>query len=166
MKYTVTVADQTFTVEIDGADVVVDGRPAAAEMHAVPGSPLYQLVRDGRSSTVGLFRQEGGWRVLFGGVLRDVAVVDERTRMLREMTGGGKRELDRTIRAPMPGLVLRVEVEAGQHVLPGTGLVVLEAMKMENEITAHVHGIVKAVHVQDGQTVDKGTPLVELHAEG
>jgi pyruvate carboxylase subunit B len=62
----------------------------------------------------------------------------------------------------MPGLVLRVEVEAGQIVEAGTGVVVLEAMKMENEIKAPAPGVVKVVHVSEGQAVDKGVPLVEI----
>jgi pyruvate carboxylase subunit B len=66
----------------------------------------------------------------------------------------------------MPGLVLRVEVEVGQPVVPGSGLVVLEAMKMENEIRAPGPGRVRAVLVKAGQTVEKGSPLVELGAEG
>jgi pyruvate carboxylase subunit B len=66
----------------------------------------------------------------------------------------------------MPGLVLRVEVEEGQSVAAGDGLVVLEAMKMENEIKAPVDGRVTAVHVNDGQAVDKGTILVEVTVEG
>ena len=70
------------------------------------------------------------------------------------------------VKAPMPGLVLRVEVEEGQTVAAGAGLVVLEAMKMENEIKAPVAGRVVAVHVIGGQAVDKGMVLVEVTAEG
>lgn len=66
----------------------------------------------------------------------------------------------------MPGLVLRVEVEEGQTVAPGDGLVVLEAMKMENEIKAPVAGTVSAVHVGGGQAVDKGTVMIEVTPEG
>jgi pyruvate carboxylase subunit B len=62
----------------------------------------------------------------------------------------------------MPGLVVRVEVQLGQHVAPGTGLVVVEAMKMENELRAQTRGIVAQIHVQAGDRVEKGTPLVTL----
>jgi pyruvate carboxylase subunit B len=65
----------------------------------------------------------------------------------------------------MPGLVLRLEVEVGQRVETGAGVVVLEAMKMENEIRAAGPGVVRAVHVVVGQAVEKGAPLVELVAE-
>jgi pyruvate carboxylase subunit B len=70
------------------------------------------------------------------------------------------------VKAPMPGLVLRVEVEEGDTVAAGAGLVVLEAMKMENEIKSPVAGRVAAVHVSGGQAVDKGMVMVEVTAEG
>jgi pyruvate carboxylase subunit B len=62
----------------------------------------------------------------------------------------------------MPGLVLRVQAEPGQEVPAGTGLVVLEAMKMENELKAATPGIVKAVRVQPGEAVEKGQVLIEF----
>jgi len=65
---------------------------------------------------------------------------------------------------PMPGLVLRLEVDEGQSVTPGMGLVVLEAMKMENEIRAQSAGTVRRIHVKTGQAVEKGTPLLEIEA--
>lgn len=70
-----------------------------------------------------------------------------------------------TIRAPMPGLIVRVEVEPGQAIKHGQGLVVLEAMKMENEIRSMSSGTVKAVHIQKGRPVEKGEALVTLSSE-
>ena len=66
------------------------------------------------------------------------------------------------VKAPMPGLVVRVEVSEGQVVEIGEGLVVVEAMKMENELRALHKGVVEAVHVRAGDRVEKGTPLVTL----
>jgi pyruvate carboxylase subunit B len=62
----------------------------------------------------------------------------------------------------MPGLVVRVQVVAGQQVEAGTGLVVVEAMKMENELRAVRAGVVSKVHVDVGQVVEKGAPLVTV----
>ncbi|MEE8573603.1 MAG: biotin/lipoyl-containing protein, partial [Gemmatimonadota bacterium] len=95
-----------------------------------------------------------------------VAVVDERTRQLRELTGQqGKQQTGGVVKAPMPGLVLRLEVEVGQRVEAGAGVVVLEAMKMENEIKSTGSGVVKTIHVSVGEAVDKGAPLVEVGEE-
>ena len=72
---------------------------------------------------------------------------------------------EQTIRAPMPGRVVSVEVEAGQAVAAGAALVVLEAMKMESSIAAPYAGTVERVAVQPGQTVSRDDELVVLTAE-
>jgi pyruvate carboxylase subunit B len=64
----------------------------------------------------------------------------------------------------MPGLVVRVPVEPGQQVAAGAGVVVLEAMKMENELKAQAAATVKTVHVKPGQAVEKGMVLVEFES--
>ena len=66
------------------------------------------------------------------------------------------------VKAPMPGLVLAISVEAGQEVSKGDKLVILEAMKMENVIKSEGVGVVKEVHVVKGATVDKGQMLIEM----
>ena len=74
----------------------------------------------------------------------------------------GDAAADREVHAPMPGLVLRVLVEPGDEVAEGQGVVVLEAMKMENELTAPAAGTVAAVHVAAGDAVAKNDLLVEV----
>ena len=124
---------------------------------------MRQLAVDGTSRSYALSEREGGWEVLSGGRPFAVTVEDERTRRLREMTGqGAQRSQGGIVRAPMPGLVLRLEVEVGQAVEAGMGVLVLEAMKMENEIKAPGGGVVSAIHVTPGQAVEKGVALVEL----
>lgn len=66
------------------------------------------------------------------------------------------------IKAPMPGLILDVQVKEGDEVKEGDYLLVLEAMKMENTLTAPRDGVVKSVGVKKGQTVDKGQLLIEM----
>ncbi len=167
MKYVVTVAEKKFEITLNGGDVEVNGRPVSAELIQVPRTPLRDLVLDGSSNTYAITAESDGWSVMAGGEVHNLQVDDERAVRLATLAGtsergggGGK------VKAPMPGLVLRVEVEEGQAVDAGAGLVVLEAMKMENEIKAPVAGQVAAVHVVDGQAVDKGMVLVEVTAEG
>ncbi len=163
MKYAVTVGGRTLEVEVRGGEVAVNGVSRTAVFTGLPHSPLKQLVLDGRSRTFAVARDGEAWLVQGGGERWVVEVVDERTRRLREMTGQrAHRAGGGVVRAPMPGLVLRVEVEPGQRVEAGAGVVVLEAMKMENEIRVPGGGTVQTVHVQAGQPVEKGAPLVEL----
>ncbi len=167
MKYVVTVAGKLFEVVLNGSDVTVDGRTVSANLTAVPETPLRELMLEGTSRTFAMTHEADGWAVLAGGESLQVRVDDERAVRLGKLTGAGERGgAGGFVKAPMPGLVLRVEVEEGEMVAAGEGLVVLEAMKMENEIKAPVAGRVSAVLVEGGQAVDKGMPMVEVVAEG
>lgn len=164
MKYFVTVAGREVAVEVDGQRVVVDGREVTAHLSPVPGTPLRHLVMGEDSLSVAMDRPEPGrWAVSVAGMVVEVEVVDERTRHIRSLTGAaaGARGAPH-LKAPMPGLVVRVLVEPGQAVTPGQGLVVLEAMKMENELRSTTLGTVRAVAVATGQAVEKGQVLVEF----
>jgi biotin carboxyl carrier protein len=145
--------------------VRVGGDALEAHLAAVPGTPLYHLLLGGESWTVAAQPLEGPGRWALGvvGERVEVAVVDERTQQIQRLTGTrGSAGAGGTVRAPMPGLVVRVAVTAGQRVEAGAGLVVVEAMKMENELRAPRAGVVETVHVAPGATVEKGTPLVTL----
>ena len=91
-----------------------------------------------------------------------VEVVDPLTYLATQAMGakGGKRR--KRVDAYMPGRVVAVLIKEGETVTTGQGLVVLEAMKMENEIRAEHDGVVSKIHVQPGQAVDKGNPLFEM----
>ncbi len=162
MKYDVVVGGHAFVVEVEDG-LTVDGRAVTGHLHPVPHTPLSHLEMDGRVTAVALTRADETWEVQVGGRVWVVDVVDERTRRLRAMAGGDKRPASGSVvKAPMPGMILRLEVEEGQAVTRGAGLVVLEAMKMENEIKAPADGVVVRIHTEPGRAVEKGTPLVEL----
>jgi biotin carboxyl carrier protein len=166
VKYTVTIRGRAFEVEIRGGEARVNGETVPASLEAVPGSPLRLLALAHGVEALAMVRQDGGWMVHHAGEVWDAQVVDERTRRLRDMTGGGRAGAGHVVvKAPMPGRVVRVEVEAGAVVRQGQGLVVLEAMKMENELTAPIAGRVTAIQVETGQAVMKGAALVEVSAE-
>ena len=166
MKYFVTIGSKEVVVEVDGASVTVDGVRRQAHLGPVPGTPLRHLLLDDASLTLAMDRRGAGeWEVAFRGTRLGVTVVDERTRHIRSLTGhGADRGGPVTLRSPMPGLVVRVLVGPGQVVQPGQGLVVLEAMKMENELRAQAGAVVAAVHIRSGQAVEKGQVLIEFEA--
>lgn len=165
MKYFVTIGAQTVEVEVDGPRVSVGGEVLEAHLAAVPGTPLVHLLLAGESWTVAADPLDGVGRWVLGvaGERAEVDAVDERTRAIAGLvTAPSVAAAGGTVKAPMPGLVVRVEVEVGQRVEAGAGLVVVEAMKMENELRAPHAGVVETVHVAAGQTVEKGAPLVTL----
>ena len=167
VKYFVRIGLHSFEVVVEGGRVRLDGAELEAHLAAIPGTPLVHLLLDRQSWTVAAQVLETGrrWALGVAGERIEGTVVDERTRRVLSLAGeplppaaGG------IIKAPMPGLVVRVEVSEGQRVEAGAGLVVVEAMKMENELRAPRPAVVTAVHVGVGQTVDKGTPLVTLES--
>ncbi|HET9466436.1 MAG TPA: biotin/lipoyl-containing protein [Gemmatimonadales bacterium] len=164
MKYVVVVDGQTIEVEVDGERVTVAGRAGTATLSAIPGTPLRQLLFDGRPTVLSVESLGAGrWALAPDGERWEVEVLDERTRHIRSLTSSGDRQRAAPVlKAPMPGLVLRVQVAPGQRVLAGAGLVVLEAMKMENELKATAPAIVKTVRVQAGSAVEKGQVLLEF----
>ena len=125
---------------------------------------MRQLLLDGRSEGIAL--ESGGagrWALVRRGERVEVEVLDERARHIRSLTGGSERARGpAVVKAPMPGLVVRVQVEAGQSVISGAGVIVLEAMKMENELRAAAPGVVSTVRVKPGEAVEKGQVLVEF----
>jgi biotin carboxyl carrier protein len=164
MRYFVTIGDRTFEVDLAGSTPTVDGVPVSAEMVTVPGTAVRHLLADGRSHALLAYAgaQRGRWEVMIGAERLSLEAIDERTRAIREMTGGAEVAAVKAVTAPMPGLVLRIEVEEGQQVKAGQGVVVVEAMKMENELKAPADGVVARVSVQPGQTVEKGAILIVL----
>lgn len=166
MRYHVTVRGEEYLVDVDGDGVAVDGRPVEVDLAATPGSPVHHLVLDGRSWTV--VAEPGGergvWRLTLSGLSAvDVEVVDERTRAIRALAeAGAARRGPEPLKAPMPGLVVRVEAEEGDVVEAGAGVVVMEAMKMQNELRSAARGVVRRILVQPGAAVERGAVLVEF----
>ncbi len=167
MKYHVRIGDRSVEVDVEGGRVLVDGVALEAHLATVPGTPLYHLLLAGESWTVAAQALEspGRWALGVVGERVEVEVVDERTRQIQSFTGKRRGPAGGgTIKAPMPGLVVRVDVVEGQRVEAGARLVVVEAMKMENELRAPRAGVVARVHVAVGQAVEKGAALVALES--
>ena len=167
MKYHVTIRSRTYVVAVEGGSVTVDGERLEAHAVAIPGTPLLHLLLGKDSWTVACQHLEAGrWALGAAGERLEVEVQDDRSKQIEALTGQGRKPAaGGVVKAPMPGLVVRVEVERGQAVAAGDGLVVVEAMKMENELRATHKGIVEQIHVKAGDRVEKGAPLVSLSAE-
>ena len=166
MKYVVDVNGDRTTVDLAGGDEVrVGDRVLHARLAEVEGTPVSMLTIGDRVYRVVARRGEGrGQYVLsIDGHAFAVEALDERTRAIRDLSGaGGAAAGPAPLVAPMPGLIVRVNVAVGDQVAAGQGLVVVEAMKMENELRAASAGTVRAVHAVPGSAVNKGAVLVEL----
>lgn len=166
MRYHVEVGGEDFEVERLEAGLRVRGAVREAELTRL-GETEFHLVLDGAGHRVFARRTEGGWRLTVRGRTFDVGVEDERARAIRLLAdAGGGDTGPREICAPMPGLIVRVLVAPGERVVAGDGVVVIEAMKMENELRAGDAGIVGDVAVRTGDVVDREQVLVTLTPEG
>jgi biotin carboxyl carrier protein len=167
VKYFVEWGGRTREVEIrleEGRTVVrVDGRAHAAEAVAAGDDGLLSLLIDGASYTVAA-RFEDGHAVLgFHDREVRVRIEDERARAARLATGGARKASSKAeVKSVMPGVVKELRVAAGASVEAGQALLILEAMKMENEIRAPQAGVVQTVHVAARQAVEKGALLVTI----
>ena len=166
MKYHVTIGEggREYEVIVDGDDITIDGQRMRAHLDDA-GQGIHTLVLDGRTHTVVSRRGEekGSFDLSIGGHRFHAEALDARARAIRQLAGiGGRTAAPAHLMAPMPGLVVRVHVAAGDEVQPGQGLVVMEAMKMENELRAVAAGRVKRVAVAPGSAVEKGALLLEM----
>jgi pyruvate carboxylase subunit B len=166
MRYIVTVAGKRFEVELGPDGASVDGQPVDVTLRQADGTPVRALVLGAEAYRVmGERAARGRWKVGLHGRTHDVEVVDERTMAIRELAGAGAGPAGpRPVVAPMPGMVVKVEVTEGDVVREGQGIVIVEAMKMENELRATGSGRVARVHVRRGDAVAKDQVLVEIEA--
>ena len=167
MAYIATLGEQTHKIEVQELEedhlyrVVIDGVERIVDGRKVSGH-IYSLLIDNRSFTLDVAANEDTYTVACEGKSIHLQLLDER-RALRPGEGsGGTRDGGKQIRSAMPGKVVAVLVAVGDEVAKDQGLLVIEAMKMENEIRATTVGKVKEIRVAPGQTVESRELLIEL----
>ncbi len=163
MKYATTINDHTYVIEINrDGEVTIDGETCPIDLRAIDEF-TYSLLIEHRSHEALIELINGEVHVLLNGRLYQASVLDERARRLTQAGGDGAGHSgEATIKAPMPGLIVAVPASEGQVVKKGQTLVVLESMKMENELKAPRDGTVASVKVVPRQNVEQHQPLVIL----
>jgi biotin carboxyl carrier protein len=165
MKYVTTIDDQSYQIEIITEDeITADGKRHTVDFQSVIGPPVVSLILDSQSYEAYVNPTEAGLEVLLRGQRYLVNVEDERKRILRDVSGTKAIQRDEIqLKSPMPGLIVAVPVEEGQQVDKGDNLVILESMKMQNEIKAPREGKVTGVRVNPGDNVDQNQVLVVIN---
>lgn len=166
MKYLATVDGRDYEIDLERpGELALGGRAVAVDLRAIGGSQLYSLLLDQRSYEVFVERVEGRYYVMIAGDRFVVDVEEARLKQLKAM--GGQAHVDHdtaTIAAPMPGLVIKVLAQAGDWVEEDQGLLILEAMKMENEIRSPRAGRLRSMSASTGQAVSLGDVLAVVEA--
>lgn len=163
MKYVTTINEKQFEVDIrnDGS-VWVNGKSREVDFLAL-GPTLYSIIMDTTQHEVVVEGDEDNVEVLLNGHLYTGTVLDERSQLMKSRRGGLEADSGEvTIRAPMPGLIAAVLCAEGDDVEAGQTLVILESMKMQNELKAPRAGTVQRVSIAPNQTVEQRKVLITL----
>jgi len=149
--------DQTFLVRIDEQDHLVDARPC--------GSDLMSLLIDNRSYDISFSSTGDLIHLHFWNRNFSIEVLDERKMRMRRVRSTLDHSGPEIIRTSMPGKVVKLLVKEGDAVKAGDGIIIIEAMKMENMIQCRNPGIVKRINTRAGVTVESDVVLVEIDPE-
>ena len=164
MKYITTIDEKEYTVEIiDDGHVSVDGKIIEVDFESVKSQPVFSLIVDGKSYEAYVYEGEEDLEVLVKGRLYHSKVEDERERRLRAASGGGVVDSGTFhLKAPMPGLVVSLSVAEGQEVKKGDVLLILESMKMQNELKSPRDGVVGRILVAGGDSVEQRQKILSV----
>lgn len=163
MKYIATINDTEFEIEIkpDGS-ITINGEPRSIDFLHLD-EKLYSIITEGRSYEALVEHVEHHYDVLMGGKLYNVQVLDERAKLMANRHGGEfEQSGEISIQAPMPGLIVKVPVREGQTVTKGQTVVILESMKMQNELKTPRDGTVQRVSVKPGESVEQKRVLITI----
>jgi acetyl/propionyl-CoA carboxylase alpha subunit len=166
VKYVVQLNEERKSVAVDSDGVRYESEPPVhAELSDIEGSPVRMVKLGTHVYRVVVQKRQGRgkYALWVDGYRFETEALDERTRAIRDLSAASAGPVGPApIVAPMPGMIVRVSVKAGDRVEAGQGVVVMEAMKMENELRATAAGVVKSVEVTAGTAVEKGALLVAL----
>lgn len=166
MKYDVILGKKTYAVEINKTsetlyEVRVDGTLFEVDARKT-GSGLWSMLIGHNARDIDVLSSNGTLQLAVDGDGYELEVIDELRKSLRDRKGKFKAEGPQEIKAPMPGKVVKVLVKPGDAVDEGQGLVIVEAMKMENVLKSAIKGVVKEVFVSEGQAVEARMPLATV----
>lgn len=163
--YRVKVNGQETKVEIKGEEINLNGQKVAWDIQHIDGR-FFHIIRDEktfRAEIVSADLSSKSFRIKINGRNYELEVLDKFDLLLQQMgmSAQSVRKIN-SLKAPMPGLVLKIYVEAGQAVSKGDSIMILEAMKMENILKAPADCTIKVVEVKEGDVVDKNQVLVSF----
>lgn len=163
MEFEITIKDTPHLVKVENNQVVVNDTVGAYDFQKNGEHSGYIRLGNRTFYVYDIHVTESSVSFAIDGVHYDVPYKDEQALLLARM--GFKSRSNSShggIKSPMPGKILAVKKQIGDTVASGETVIVLEAMKMENELKSHVNGVVSAVHVETGRSVEKNTLLLEI----
>ena len=172
MKFVIRVSGEERTVVIDRHNglynVEIDGRTVTVDCAHFGDTGYLSMLIDHQSYLIESAPTDAARGQYYARVMGrhyDLEVLDDLLLAVRDAEVETEHHGAYTVAAPMPGLIVDIKVKEGDHVAAGTPVVIMEAMKMQNELTTRVGGVVKTIHVSERDSVDSQTPLVEIERE-
>jgi biotin carboxyl carrier protein len=164
MKYVTMIGNKEYTIEImDRGHISFNGKVMDVDFESISGQPVYSLLIDGKSFEAYVYEHEDEWQVLLLGQQYPVKVEDERAKRLASAGSVQRQESDEfQLKAPMPGLVVAIAVEEDQQIEKGQVLVILESMKMQNELKSPRAGKVERIKTKVGESVEQRQVLLTV----
>lgn len=163
MKYLAEIDGMEFPVEIlDDKHIRFGDEIIEVDLAVVSGQPLYSLLMNGESYEGYVYPDESAWQVLLLGQFYSVKVTDEREKRLLASQFSLPISAEFTLKAPMPGLIISLLVAEGQPVEKGQILLILESMKMQNELRAPRSGKISHLKVKSGDSVSQKQVLLTI----
>jgi biotin carboxyl carrier protein len=161
--YVTTINGKKFEIDItkDG-DIMVNGKKREVDFRAL-GPSLYSIIMQNKSHELVIEEREGSYEVMLRGHLYTGEVLDERAQFLAAARGSaGAESGELSIKSPMPGLVVAIPVNEGDVVQQGQTVIILESMKMQNELKAPREGTVQRISAKAGESVERGKLLITI----
>lgn len=172
MKFVVRINQQEKKVVVNESngyyDIEIDGKPYQVDCQKFGDRDFLSLLINNKSYLIesgSVKAEDGRYYARVMGRHYDVEVLDELLVAVRDAESTAQDQGAHAVVSPMPGLILDVKVSVGDRVSVGDPLVIMEAMKMQNELTTEVSGVVKEICVEPKQTVDSQTPLIRIERE-
>ncbi len=165
---TVQVDDKEYNCQIPNGDdeIVVNGKTQTIKILKKITSTVYSISVNNRVFIVDLQEKDNDMMQVYSdGFMFDVEVTNESKKLIKQYLkeyGGDTDSGYAQIKAPMPGMVIKVHVNVGDEVRKGDKILIIEAMKMENAVSSPINGVVKTVNAVEGKGVEKDELLIEI----
>ena len=167
MKYFVRNGESEHVIEFtnsnDAVRLILDDENSRVELSPLGKENLYSFLLNNQSYELFIQKNKDVYSVSLNGRKYEFELEDEKTRFLRSLIKTEQGQTGKVeMKAPMPGLIVKINVSEGQTVATGDALFIIEAMKMENEIRSHQAGTVSKIFKQERDSVDKDTVVMVI----
>ncbi|MFH2000907.1 MAG: biotin/lipoyl-containing protein [Planctomycetota bacterium] len=166
MKYYVQISGKEFEIDLveqgQGLEARINGKSFAVDHAEVERGSKYSVIVNGESFNVSQNHSATGEDLIVGGHLYQAEVLDEREKGAKALENARELKGPQIIRSVMPGIVRKIFIHEGDEVVIGTPLLILEAMKMENELCAEKMGVISKVYVSEGVAINSSDPLITI----